>query len=335
MLNIAIQIYQGARVLAADSGHSPSLSKLALHSPCQEVDQSGLVTNLDTWIDDISADIVAKESDQAASKTLRVFRLLSQSLQQEKLVLSASKSAFVCTDKSTQKRLQLMLRPGDPPVLGLVKDLGVDSAGARRRRVATSNARLRKAAGRSCRLAKLKVPDRRKRAQVASTGVFTAATYGHQGQGFAPKRMKVLRAVAGGHFGKLAFGSLDLIFDLSEVGSGDPICKLILEHWAMFQECVARNLPTANLVKRTWAVSWDQLASLAAGPVAAMQCYLMDLGFDASTMDLSAFRLRGAIQCGAPQRPLEPHRFPRACEWRAGRYRLDGAECSKEPINSL
>ena len=112
--------------------------------------------------------------------------------------------------------------------------------------------------------------------------------------------MKVLRAVAGGHFGKLAFGSLE-IFDLSEVGSGDPMCKLILEHWAMFQECVARNLPAANLVKRAWAVSWDKLArgkqrwSLAAGPIAAMQCYLMDLGFDASTMDLSAFRLRGAI----------------------------------------
>ena len=30
-------------------------------------------------------------------------------------------------------------------MLGLVKDLGVDSAGARRRRVATSNARLQKA----------------------------------------------------------------------------------------------------------------------------------------------------------------------------------------------
>ena len=69
------------------------------------------------------------------------------------------------------------------------------------------------------------------------------------------------------------------------------MCKLILEHWAMFQECVARNLPMAKLVKRTWAVSWDKLArgkqrwSLAAGPIAAMQCYLMDLGFDASTMD--------------------------------------------------
>ena len=31
--------------------------------------------------------------------------------------------------------------------------------------------------------------------------------------------MKVLRAVAGVHFGKFSFHSLDLIFDFSEVGS--------------------------------------------------------------------------------------------------------------------
>ena len=65
LLNIAVQIYRGARVLTADSGHSPatyssrgvvagcpiapSLSKLALHSPCAEVFRSGLVSNLDIY----------------------------------------------------------------------------------------------------------------------------------------------------------------------------------------------------------------------------------------------------------------------------------------------
>ena len=92
-------------------------------------------------------------------------------------------------------------------MLGLVKDLGVDSAGARRRRVATSNARLQKAMGRSRKLGRLKVPVRKKRAQVASTEVFTVATFGHQGQGLAPKRMKVLRVVPGVHFGKFSFVS--------------------------------------------------------------------------------------------------------------------------------
>ena len=101
--------------------------------------------------------------------------------------------------------------------------------------------------GRSRKLGRLKVPVRKKRAQVASTGVFTVATFGRQGQGLAPKRMKVLRAVAG----KFWFGLLDLIFDFSEVGSGDPMCKMVLEHWNMLAECVVRNLPSADLIRRT------------------------------------------------------------------------------------
>ena len=240
-LNIAVQIYRGARVLTAESGHSPatyssrgvvagcpiapSLSKLALRSPCAEVFRSGLVSNLDTWIDDISADMVAKAPDKVAAKSVKVFRMLQ---------VSSSKSAFVCADKDTQKRLQQLLRPGEPPVLGLVKDLGVDSAGARRRRAATSNARLQKAMGRSRKLGRLKVSVRKKRAQVACTGVFTVAAFGHQGQGLAPKRMKVLRAVAGVHFGK--FSGLDLIFDFSEVGLGDPMCRLVLGRWDVLAE---------------------------------------------------------------------------------------------------
>ena len=269
---------------------APSLSKLALHGTCSAVQESGLVSNLDTWIDDISADISANDSEQVASKSIKVFRLLRDNLGQEQLLLSMTKSAFVCSDKETEKRLRRLLRPGEPPILSLVKDLGVDSAGARRRRVASSNCRLAKAQGRSGKLAKLKMQSPAKQAQIAGTGVFTAATFGHQCQGFAPKRMKVLRAIAGNHYGKLSFGSLDLLFDLSETGTGDPLFKLVLEHWKMLQECVERDKPAAGLIRRTWEVTWNKLTrskqrwSVAAGPIAAMQCYLADMGFDAHSM---------------------------------------------------
>ncbi|CAE7388393.1 unnamed protein product, partial [Symbiodinium microadriaticum] len=173
LLNVAIQVYRGARVLVADSSLSPatfshrgvvagcpiapSLSKLALHEPCERLSATGLITNLDTWIDDISIDVADADADHAADRTVRAYRLLAASLGQEELVLSQAKSAFVCSDKVTEKRLRALLRPGDPPILSLVRDLGVDSAAARRRRVANSNARLAKARGRSGKLAKLKV----------------------------------------------------------------------------------------------------------------------------------------------------------------------------------
>ena len=172
--------------------------------------------------------------------------MMRQSLGQEQLLLSTAKSACVYTDKETQKRLQALLRPGEPPVLSLVKNLGVDSAGARRRRVGTSNARLLKGGGQKRQsLPSSKCPtsanEHRSRPRVCSPLplLVTRAKDSHL------RRMKVLRAIAGGHFGKLAF-SLDLVFDFSEVGTGDPMCKLIPEHWSMLQECVVRNLPAAS-----------------------------------------------------------------------------------------
>ena len=70
------------------------------------------------------------------------------------------------------------------------------------------------------------------------------------------------------------------------------MCKMVLEHWNMLAECVVRNLPSADLIRRTWAASWARLSTgkrrwgLAAGPIAAMQCYLMDLGFQAPDMSV-------------------------------------------------
>ena len=307
VLNIALQIYRCGRIIDAEGNMgpisftdrgvivgcpaAPALSKLALCNPLKTVQETGLCAGLDSWIDDVSIDAEDKDPQRTAQKIVSLYRTVSAELGNAELQISTSKSAFVCTDKQTQARVKQLLREGEPPVLNLVKDLGVDSAGARRRRVATSNARLAKASGRSSKLARLKVPNPKKRAQVAATGVFTAATFGHQGQGISPKRMKVLRAIAGGHYGKMAFGSLDLLFDLSWTGSGDPLCKIILEHWSMLQECVARNRPAASHIRRTWTVSWQRLSrcphrwKLAAGPIGAMQCYLMDLGFEAPTMD--------------------------------------------------
>ena len=307
ILNIALQIYRGERIIDAEGTMgplsftdrgviagcpaAPALSKLALYTPLKTVQETGLCAGLDSWIDDVTIDAEDKDPQRAAQKIVSLYRTVSAELGHAELQISTSKSAFVCTDKQTQARVQQLLREGEPPVLHLVKDLGVDSAGARRRRVASSNARLTKATGRSSKLTRLKITNPKKRAQVAATGVFTAATFGHQGQGISPKRMKVLRAIAGGHYGKMAFGSLDLLFDLSWLGSGDPLFKIILEHWNMLQECVSRNLPASRLIRRTWSVSWQKLArsphrwKLAAGPIAAMQCYLMDMGLDAPTMD--------------------------------------------------
>ncbi|CAE7322195.1 unnamed protein product, partial [Symbiodinium sp. CCMP2456] len=189
LLNIAIQIYRGARIIDAEGTMSPvcytgcgvvagcpvapALSKLALYRPCRAVQNTGLLAGLDTWIDDVSIDAEDADPQRAAQKIVALYRTISTELDNAELLISASKSAFVCTDRHTQHRLKQLLLPGDPPVLHLVKDLGVDSAGARRRRVATSNARISKASCRSGKLTRLRIPNPKKRAQIAATGVET------------------------------------------------------------------------------------------------------------------------------------------------------------------
>ena len=175
--------------------------------------------------------------------------------------------------------------PADPKVCGVVKDLGVDNSGARRRRIKQSKARLDKAAARNGKLQKLSIPSKKVAVRVNRTDVQTTATWGHQAQGLAPKRMKVVRAAAGEHAARQSLGSLDLVFDLGEFSIQDPEKRVLLEHWVTF----ASFIPSLDreVFLRSWEISWQRLHpsphpwKAASGPMAALQCYLMDLGFDA------------------------------------------------------
>ena len=99
------------------------------------------------------------------------------------LLLNFKKSAFTCSDPKAATALKKILGPNDPKVCGVVKDLGVDNSGARRRRVKQSRARLDKASARNSKLQKLAVPTRKIVVRVNRFGVQTTATWGHKAQG--------------------------------------------------------------------------------------------------------------------------------------------------------
>ena len=250
VLNGAVQIYRGARILQGDSQSSPpayaqksilagcpvapALSKVALFPVCKRVHQDGLATVLDVWIDDISADVEHFDPQIAARRTYKLYSLFKGLLPASELLLNVKKSAFTCSDPKAAAALKKLLGADDPKVCGVVKDLGVDNSGARRRRIKQSKARLDKAAARNSKLQKLAVPTRKIAVRVNRVGVQTTATWGHQAQGLAPKRMKVIRAAAGGHAFRQSLGSLDLVFDLGEFSLQDPAERVLLEHWITF-----------------------------------------------------------------------------------------------------
>ena len=303
VLNGAIQDYRGGRILQGDSQSSPpayaqkgilagcpvapALSKVALFPACKQVHQEGLARVLDVWIDDISADVEHFDPQIAARRAYKLFSHFKGLLPASELLLNFKKSAFTCSDPKAAAALKKLLGPDDPKVCGVVKDLGVDNSGARRRRIKQSKARLDKASARNHKLQKLSVPTRKIAVRVNRVGVQTTATWGHQAQGLAPKRMKVIRAAAGGHAFRQSLGSLDLVFDLGEFSLQDPAERVLLEHLVTF----AAFIPSLSreVFLKAWEVSWSRLHAsphpwkAAAGPMAALQCYLMDLAYDAKS----------------------------------------------------
>ena len=328
VLNVALQVYRGGRVICSEGQTSPPafptrgivagcpaapvLSKVALHLPCSRASDSGLADNIDVWIDDISADFEGRNPAEVAWKAVKLYRQLRADLGSESLLLSEKKSAFICTDKTVAKSLQQLLKPGEPKIENLVKDLGVDSAGARRRRVKQSNTRLRKAGLRSQKLRQLRVPDKKCLHRASRASIFTAGTWGHQAAGLSPKRMKSVRAAAGTHAGRLGYGSLDVVYDLGENGVTDPMKRIILEHWSTLAHCVKADKPAAQKLLTAWEVMWKRGSNsphpwrIAVEPLGAMQCYLRDMGYDAPTFS-SWRRPTGSIVIpwGSPTAGLE------------------------------
>ena len=301
---LAIQLYEGPRCLHGENVASPSiwpkrgmlqgcpcaptLAKLTTHRPLTAILAKPGVSHADLWLDDISIDIVHQDAEIAAHLGVDAFRSLKCLLHEEGLELNMSKTKFVVNNAKSRKALTTMCGRGMPEVAELVKDLGLDSAGAKRRRVTTSLKRFRICVSRQAKLKTYRL-SRRQRTKVFSASPLAAGLYGHQGQGVAPKRLKVVRAAISRHAGRSQLGSTDVILDLMAHQVQDPLLKVVLDQAdALFRAFVNISPQGSRILLRTWKVAWRRQSNAihgwktVAGPVAAMCQYCLDLGIDAS-----------------------------------------------------
>ena len=91
------------------------------------------------------------------------------------LKVNPQKTAFIATDKHTDKALRALLQPDDPPVETVMRDLGVDHQGARRRRIPVMKQRLTKAHTRKIKLRTLRIPALKIRLRLHRGGIQPAA----------------------------------------------------------------------------------------------------------------------------------------------------------------
>ena len=186
-----------------------------------------MATVLDVWTDDISADVEHFDPQIAARRAYKLY------------LMRLRRAPELSTPKSLTTPHTLG-SSAPRSFLSAAAALGSEHVKAdflkfRRSSLAGNNPlKSDKAAARNSKLQKLAVPTRKIAVRVNRVGVQTTATWGHQAQGLAPKRMKVIRAAAGGHAFRQSLGSLDLVFDLGEFSLQDPAERVLLEHWITF-----------------------------------------------------------------------------------------------------
>ncbi|CAE7704677.1 unnamed protein product [Symbiodinium sp. CCMP2592] len=270
LLELSLQIYGGTRFVSAENSVSPGIiptvgllqgcpvapvvSKLALFVPIRDLQATGLTHNIDQWLDDISADVVGSTASNTAHKALKTFRILRDSLAERNLQVSLEKTKFLCSDSATSQVLARLRSDQDPGITLLAKDLGVDSNAGRRRRLATSLGRHKKAQGRHKRLRALGVDSHCSRTRVVRGSIMTCATYGHQAQGVSPKRLKWHRAVLAGSLGRQHLGGTLTVLEMFSHRFPDPREQIICEHLQVFLRILGRSPSIWEEVQRPLAV---------------------------------------------------------------------------------
>ena len=268
---------------------APSIAKLIIHPIAASITSRSGTTNLDVWVDDLSLDAVDKSPEAVARTSLRLFRGLRTALQDRGASLSMDKTCFVATSASAAKALSTLRCPTDPEVKPFARDLGVTSSGVRRRLLGLAEQRRHKARARHTKLCKLRVPGQRHRLRIVRASICMAGLFGHQALGVSPKRRKWYRTITANHLGRQKLGSLDLVFTVLGHLCEDPFATILRQHFKavsrVFFKWVVQD--SAKFLS-VWRAQWQRIHGgkhvwlRVAGPLAASQAYLSELGVDAA-----------------------------------------------------
>ena len=303
LLELSLQLYTGPRCLNGEGvstvmlhpkrgilqgcPYAPTIAKLTTHAPLQAISSEPGVSGADLWLDDITVDISHPDPEVAAAHALSVSRKLDYLLSIEKLQINKAKTKFVVNNAQAAKALNTMRGADDPEVTDLVRDLGVDSAGAKRRRVTHALKRFKVGRARNVKLHALATGGKAHR--LYATSVLTAEIFGHQAQGLSPKRLKVIRASISRHVGRSRWGSVDVSLDSMSFRCQDPLLTVILAQAdTLYKMFGPSTLQGWEVLSRTWRVAWNRQHAAVhgwkcvAGPVAAMIQYCLDLSIDVS-----------------------------------------------------
>ena len=172
-----------------------------------------------------------------------------------------------------------------------MRDLGIDHAASRRRRITTLQQRFRKNKQRRIKLRSLKLPNLRTRLRLHRGGVQPVAFWGFEGQGLAPRYRLALRQGLATHLGLHQGGLQDIIYDQVSQKFGDPGDQVIFHHIRALHTLIT-TWPADHIqhVEQAWITIRNQLRKQqhqwyhVKGPLAATLAYLHEWGWTTDTL---------------------------------------------------
>ena len=302
-LKLALDLYGGPRLLQAEGiagnpthyakgilqgcPQAPAISKLVLYKPLQELSRLHPAVALQTWVDDVSYDVVGSDPDYVAREAILAYRTLNRLLMEAGLKVNKDKTEFLSSSKETAKALQINLTEEDPRHHNVLRDLGVDATAARHRRVAQTKKRFLKGQARTGILHRLKL-QRNIRYRLRRSAIHAVMSWGAQATGLAPQRRQQLRVLAAGGLQLQKSGSVDVVYDMNPKFP-DPGDSIIQQHlfsvWKIYHSF---DESTQHLFWTSWNVALGALQKanyrwqVVHGPLQALQAYLLDYDFDLS-----------------------------------------------------
>ena len=201
--------------------------------------------------------------------------------------VSAKKTAFIGTDKHVNRALKDLLTDEEPPVVPVMRDLGIDHQAGRARRIPVMKQRMQKAQQRRLKLRNLKIPTLRVRLRLHRGGIQPVAIWGVESQGLAPRYRQALRQALAKQLGHHTGGILDVTCDIHKDKYGDPGDQIIIHHTrAMHQLIQAWPPEQLPQLQQAWQATHHSLQVkqypwyTVKGPMAATIAYMVEWGWN-------------------------------------------------------
>ena len=192
---LALQVYAGGRILEAEGEASKQIWA-----------QNGILAG------DPQAPLAAKIYLQPALKNfhkkfpqlhtdlwgIAAYNHITKLLQEDDLVISAKKTGFVVSNAKAKALLQQQRPPEGPGVHDVMRDLGIDCAAGRLRRIQTMKQRRLKASRKTKKLQVLKIPLRSIRLKLYKGSVVAGISWGRESMGTGPQKAAGYNGAANG-----------------------------------------------------------------------------------------------------------------------------------------